>query len=159
MLKMLSIVLLAAVCGTVTAAEPAPNGVRCALNILQWDSAGSRDRLLWADTADFVKGKIVTGFVAGLSIDVNVTAFATVSAEIMVHAYTFSPQPQHGARNFNIEFGLPGRLSNLTGKNGSRYALTITPLEAIHVDTAWCPYSHHEAKDFAVDPTAHMNIY
>ena len=133
--------------------------MRCALSIQQWDETASRDRLLWTDTADFLKGEIVTGFAAGISMDVNVTAFDTVTASLMVHAYTFAPQPNHGARNFNIEYGLPGRVSDLAGKNGARLTLLVTPLQPVAIDTAWCPYSHHEVKDFAVDPTAHMNIY
>jgi tetratricopeptide (TPR) repeat protein len=159
MTKLLTTWLIVMLAGTALAAGPSPNGVRCSLSIEQWDSAGSRDRLLWTDTADFLKGSIVTGFAAGLSIDVNVTAFDTLSAEMMVHAYTFTPQPKHGARNFNIEYGLPGRIDNLVGKNGARYTLIIMPLQPVNIDTTWCPYSHHDAEDFAIDPSAHMNIY
>jgi tetratricopeptide (TPR) repeat protein len=158
MIRILTILLMATFGGGLLAA-PTSNGVRCALSIQQWDTTAARDRLLWTDTADFLKGEIVTGFAAGISMDVNVTAFDTISAAIMVHAYTFAPQPKHGARNFTIEYGLPGRVGDLTGKNGARYTLTVTPLEPVVIDTVWCPYSHHVADDFAVDPTAHMNIY
>ena len=141
------------------AAENKPNGVRCALNVQQWDTERSSNVLLWADTADFLKDVNVTGFAVGLSIDVCVAAFDTVSARFAVHVYTFAPQPEHGAKNFQVEYGLPARIDDLTGKNGARYSLTILPLEPVWIDTAWCPYSHRTVEDFSVDPSAHMNIY
>ena len=159
MIKSLITVLLAAYGGLTFSADKSPNGVRCALAIDQWDPAGSRQVLLWTDTADFVKGANVTGFAAGLSIDVNVTALDTAVAHITVHVYTFAPQPGHGAKNFMVEYGLPGRIEDLEGKNGARYRLTVTPLQPVKIDTAWCPYSHYAVEDFAVDPSAHLNIY
>lgn len=159
MIKHLITVLLVVYGGLASGAEKPPNGVRCALAIDQWDSAGSKEVLLWADTADLLKGENVTGFAAGMSIDVNVTDLDTAVARMNVHAYTFAQQPGHGARNFMVEYGLPGRIENLVGKNGARYRLTLTPLKPIRIDTAWCPYSHYTVEDFAVDPSTHMNIY
>ena len=141
------------------AAENEPNGVRCALNVHQWDTERSSNVLLWADTADFLKDANVTGFAVGLSIDVNVTGFDTVSARFAVHVYTFAQQPEHGAKNFQVEYGLPARIDDLAGKNGVRYSLTVVPHEPVWIDTAGCPYSHHTVEDFRVDPSAHMNIY
>lgn len=141
------------------AAKNKPNGVRCALDVYQWDTERSAQVLLWADTADFLKERDVSGFAVGLSIDVNVTSFDTVSARFDVHAYTFAQQPTHGAKNFQAEYGLPARIDSLIGKNGARLSLTVLPLAPVWIDTAFCNYSQHVVKDFSVDPTAHMNIY
>ncbi|MEW5796718.1 MAG: hypothetical protein AB1772_10215 [Candidatus Zixiibacteriota bacterium] len=152
-----SVIVLLVTHGAVWAANP--NGIRCALSVHQNDTLGSGEVLIWADTADFLMGKNVTGFAVGLSMEINVSKVDSASANITVHTYTFAPQPKHGARNFLVEYGLPGRIENLVGKNGIRYRLTLTPLEPITIDTAWCPYSHHRSDDFSVDPSAHMNIY
>jgi len=159
MTRLLTTLILIAGVGVNAAAENKPNGVRCALNVHQWDAERSSQVLLWADTADFLKDENVTGFAVGLSIDVNVTSFDTVSAHFAVHAYTFAQQPRHGAKNFQVEYGLPARIDSLIGKNGALYSLTVLPLEPVWIDTASCQYSQHVVEDFSVDPTAHMNIY
>ncbi|MCX6834954.1 MAG: hypothetical protein NTW07_07450 [candidate division Zixibacteria bacterium] len=153
-----SLILIVGVVANAAAVNK-PNGVRCALNVHQWDTERSAQVLLWADTADFLKDKRVSGFAVGLSIDVNVTSFDTVSARFDVHAYTFAQQPTHGAKNFQVEYGLPARIDSLIGKNGARLSLTVMPLEPVWIDTAFCTYSQHVVEDFSVDPTAHMNIY
>jgi len=141
------------------ASDEAPNGVRCALTIHQRDAGRAVDVLLWADTADFLKETNVTGFAVGLSIDVDVTHIDSAGVTMAVHAYTLAQQPKHGARNFQVEYGLPATLGDLVGKNGGQYRLTLVPLEPVSIDTGWCPYSHHTVEDFHVDPSAHMNIY
>jgi len=159
MLKFLTALIAVAALPAVGSAEDKPNGVRCALNVHQWDTERATNVLLWTDTADFLKDENVTGFAVDLSIDLSVSDFDTLGARFAVHAYTFAPQPKHGAKNFQVEYGLPARMDDLVGKNGSRLSLTVVPLKPVWIDTAWCPYSHHTVEDFRVDPSAHMNIY
>ena len=159
MLKFLTTLIVVAALAAGTYADDTPNGIRCALNVHQWDVAKSSNVLLWKDTADFLKGENVAGFAVGLSIDVSVSGFDTVGANFAVHVYTFAPQAKHGAKNFQVEYGLPARIDDLVGKNGSRLSLTVVPLEPVWIDTTWCPYSHRTVDDFRVDPTAHMNLY
>lgn len=135
------------------------NGVRCALTIHQWDSEQAADVLIWSDTADFLKGTNVSGFAVGISLDVDLADFDTAQVRMAVHATTFASQPDHRARNFQVEYGLPARLDNLIGKNGAQLRLTLVPLERVAIDTSWCPYTQHTVEDFNVDPSAHMNIY
>jgi len=157
MLKQLLIAVLIGLTTMVSAA--ADDGVRCELKVHLWDETIQSNVLLYVDTADFLKDTNVTGFMVGLSIDVEVTAIDSAAVAMIVHVHTFAPQPSHGARNFQVEYGLPARLGDLVGKNGRPYQLTITPLEAITIDPEQCSFSHHAVEDFHVDPSAHMNIY
>jgi len=157
MLRFLIALLVAGLAAA--ASTPAAEGIRCSLMVHQWDARRTTNVLLYADTADFLQGVNVTGFVAGLSIDVEVTAIDTAAVKMTVHVHTFAQRPGHGARNFQVEYGLPARLENLIGKDSARYRLTLVPLEPIEMDTGWCSYSHHTVEDFHVDPSAHMNIY
>ena len=137
----------------------ADDAVRSELKVHLYDEALRSNVLLYANTVDLLKGVNVTGFMVGLSVDVEVTAIDTAAVAMIVHVHTFSRQPSHGARNFQVEYGLPARLGELIGKNGRQYQLTITPLEAVTIDPERCSYSHHAVEDFQVDPSAHMNIY
>ena len=75
-----------------------------------YDEAAQANVLLYVDTADFLQGITVTGFMVGLSIDVEVTSIDSAVVEMIVHVHTFAPQPSRGARNFQVEYGLPARI-------------------------------------------------
>ena len=112
----------------------ADEGVRCELKVHQFDEKAGHNVLLYADTADFLMNTNVTGFMVGLSVDIEVTAVDTMGVTMVVHVHTFTPQPSHGARNFQVEYGLPARLGDLVGKNARPYQLTIVPLEPVEID-------------------------
>lgn len=157
---MLKQITIAALIGLIAVASAAAdNGVRCKLEVHLWDDATDANVLLYADTADFLQGLNVTGFMVGLSVDIEVTSIDTSVVGMIVHVHTFAQQPSRGARNFQVEYGLPARIGDLAGKNDRLYRLTITPLEAVSIDPERCRFSHYAIEDFSVDPAAHVNIY
>ncbi len=137
----------------------AVDGVQCALSVFQDDREQDREVLLYADTVDLLLGVEATGFVTALSLDLEVTSMDSGSVALMVHARTLAPQPGNYARNFQIEYGLPARLSDMVGKQGAQYSLVVEPLQPVDVDTVHCGYRHQSAEDFRFDPTANMDLY
>ena len=135
------------------------NGARCEIRIEQWDADSKQYVRLHVDTTDVLQDVHVTGFAAGMSLDLEVTAVDSLRVTMNAHAHTFAEQPDRKARNFKIEYGLPAHIDDLTGKNKSKLRLTLTPLEPVVIDRDRCPFIHYTVDDFAVDPTAHMNIY
>jgi len=137
----------------------AAEAVDVQLSIFQRDPVVGRDVMLQSDTVTLVKGIEATGFITGLSLDLEVAEIDTASVSLIVHVHTFAPQPGNYARRFRVEYGLPARIDGMAGKGGAEYALVLVPLARTQVDTSACRFSHRSSEDFGVDATAHLNIY
>lgn len=143
----------------VSAPAAAVEAVRCGLMVYQFDTESNTDILLYADTTDFLKNVSATGFLVGLSVEVKFSRIDSQSVSFTVHVLTHAARPGNYAREFQVEYGLPATLKEMIGKNGARYTLMVTPLEAVEIDTAWCGYQHNVADVFRFDPTAHLDIF
>ena len=158
MSKILSFIAVAVLLAATARAEDF-NAVRCEIKIGQWNNDTERYQLIHSDTADFLENVHVTGFATGVSLDIETVAIDSSRVTANAHAHTFAGQPDRKARNLTIEYGLPASIDDLIGKNGCRLRVTITPLEPIKLAPELCPYIHYTVEDFAVDPTAHTNLY
>ena len=76
----------------------ASDGVRAELKVHLYDESAQANVLIYIDTADFIQGDHVTGFMVGLSVDVEVTTVDTLAVGMIVHVHTFAPQPSNSAR-------------------------------------------------------------
>lgn len=145
----------------VTAGSPAKavTGVECELEVFAIDQTTKQQRLLFSDTIQFVNGLRKSGFLVSFSTDIEFERVDSSSVSFNVHAVTLGPQVSTNARSFSVEYGLPARLEPIIGKNNSRFALVITPLSMIDIDTTFCSYNHAQKGLFKISPTAHMNLY
>lgn len=129
------------------------------MRVFQYNPATDSDKLLFADTFTVVKGVTATGFLVAFSTEIDVTEVDTSRTSLMVHAVTIGSRPTNYSRNFSVEYGLPARLTNIEGKNGAQYTLSMTPIGPRDVDTAGCSFSHQQGDSFKKDPTAYFDIY
>jgi len=142
--------------GSITA--HAEDAIKCELTIYQTDSLKG-DVLLLADTSNFVKGILSTGFLLSFSVDLEVQEVDSNRCVFITHVITLGPPANTYSRSFTVEYGLPARIENIAGKPGTNYSLLITPLEKIEVDTTECKFLHSRPGDFKFNPTANMDIY
>jgi tetratricopeptide (TPR) repeat protein len=137
----------------------ASDGVLCALDIYQTDSAEGKSVLLFTDTSDFLAGQAAAGFPLAFSLELEFTRADTAGCAFMVHVATLGPPVNSYSRRFQMEYGLPARMNGIEGKPGAVYELVITPLDYHEIDTSGCGYSHTRQGDFRVDPTGHLDIH
>jgi len=137
----------------------AVEGLRAELSIYQRDVESQQNVLLYSDTNDFLVGVEATGFATCLSIAVKVTGLDSLGARFQVHVFTLDVQSHNYARSYDVEYGLPAKMENIVGKNGSQLTLSVVPLSPVDIDTAFCGYLHQSADDFSFDPTAHLDIH
>jgi tetratricopeptide (TPR) repeat protein len=157
MIRMLFSVLLLTL--TLTPVAAGSNGVRCALDVSQFDAAQGKDVKLFADTVDFVKGMTSSGFIVAFSTDIEFTEIDTASARFTVHTVTLNSQAKNYSKAFTVQYGLPARLGPIEGKNGAAYSLVITPIAPIDIDTSSCSINHRTAGAFTFSPSANLDIY
>ncbi|MEW6050750.1 MAG: hypothetical protein AB1644_06770 [Candidatus Zixiibacteriota bacterium] len=151
------IALLAIVAGgSRTCAAP---GVEAALSVYQWDRAEHRPVLLYTDTARFVQGIRAVGVLTCFSVELEFTKIDSSSCSFTTHVITLGQSPQTFSRRFTTEFGLPARVDSIGAKAGGQYALSISPLKRISIDTSACPYVHYRKDDFDFDPTTNTDLY
>ena len=146
----------AALAGTSAAAA---DGIECALAVYQHDIEEDRSVLLFCDTNQFAQDISATGFLAGFSIDMEVLTVDTGRCQFNLHVVTLGPPADTYSRKFTVEYGLPARIDSIRGKNQTLFALEMTPLGQVEIDTAYCPYDHHAENVFKFDPSANADIY
>ena len=135
------------------------NGVRCALEVSQFDSTQNKDITLFADTSEFVKGMTSSGFLVAFSTDIEFTEIDTASSRFTVHSVTLGRQARNYSKAFTVQYGLPARLGPIEGKNGAEYLLKVTPLEPVEIDTTGCSLDQNAQGDFIFSPSANLDIY
>ncbi len=150
----LCLCLVAGLANTVSAT----NGVRCELSVSQKD-ASEQNVLLVKDTVDLVENVNALGCFAAVSFDLKVTRVDTSGIMFLAHVNVHAPQPHQFSQRYSVEYGLPARISGLTGKGGAEYMLRILPIERIDIDTTGCSWRHNAPEDFKADPTAYTDLY
>ncbi|MFZ5979841.1 MAG: tetratricopeptide repeat protein [Candidatus Zixiibacteriota bacterium] len=145
---------------TALAFQPASakDGGRFAFEIYQRDSAG-QPVLLLEDTTRLLVGVRSHGFFTGFSVEVELTEVDTARAAFTVQLVTLSERPLNLARTFQVEYGLPARIDDISVKNSTSYSLVIRPLERLEIETEGCTYAHYNRDDFDFDPTAYTDLY
>jgi tetratricopeptide (TPR) repeat protein len=136
----------------------AEEGIKCALEVYQYDSTRQQDVLLYADTAQFVRGIPSSGFILAFSTELHFTEIDSTRSSFTIHLVTLGSPAQTYGRSFTIEHGLPVRI-DITGKKAAPYTLVIRPLAMIDIDTSACAFDHHVEGTFRFDPSAHVDIY
>ena len=154
--RLLALLLVAVALPSLTSAA---NGVRAELSVYQYDSISSNTVLLVLDTVDMLESVALSTFLTGLSIDVDVITVDSSGVEMNIHVITLGPPSNTYSRNYQVEYDLPARLSDIVGKNGARYMFQTRPIQQIDIDTALCNFNHRRKDDFKFDPSAHMDIY
>lgn len=154
-MKLLLIVFLSLVSGTALADSTA---VPCAVQVDQLRPAGE-SAILFHDTVSLAPDIARTGFAVSFSLDIELTAFDTTGASIMVHVVTLGPPTRTYSQRFRVEYGLPARIDSIAGKDSVWYRLAITPVEPTDYALSLCPYNHHVGQDFAMQPSAHMDLH
>lgn len=134
-------------------------GVECELEIFAVDQTSDQKKLLFSDTIQFVNGLRTTGFLVSFSTDIEFVRVDSSGVTFNVHTVTLGPQVSTNARTFSVEYGLPATLQPIIGKNDSRFALVVTPMAMIDIDTSFCSYNHAQKGLFKLSPTAHMDLY
>lgn len=146
--------LLATAISSVSAAD----GVKCRLALYQFDVKTQSDVLLHEDTSVFVKDLLATGFVGPFSLELEFKQIDSDLVVFEVHVVTLGPPANTFSRSFSMEYDLPARLTNIESKNGSRYALVITPLGRTEVNDA-CVIDYRDSKSFTSMPSAFIDFY
>ena len=136
----------------------AADGVQCALDVYQLNEDGADVRLL-ADTTVFAGETTTSGFLLTMSTEFQVSRIDSTGIEFLAHVVTLGPPARTYSRNVTIEYGLPARIDDIIGKDDNRYALVITPLSRVEVDTADCPFDHRGKGVFAIQPSANLDIH
>ncbi len=157
-MKFITTVLLAALIA-LTGSAWAEDGFECALDVYQHDPISATPVLLLSDTVQVVKGIPTSGFLINFSIDIELQEVDTAEVGFLLHVVTLGPPSSTYSRNFTVEYGLPARIDDIEGKGEARYALVVTPLQAIDVDVASCKYSHREKGVFDFRPSANVDIH
>jgi tetratricopeptide (TPR) repeat protein len=156
MFKFLFCLVLTVALAASVAAVP---GARFVLSVDQIDPATNAGVRLYDDTCDFVQGVEATGFMTAFALDVNLTKADSAGVFFTVHVNTHAQQPHNYAQRYQVEYGLPARLTGIIGKTGTNYTLTMMPLERIDIDTSSCHWVHYAPDHFKVDPTAYFDLY
>lgn len=137
----------------------AANGALAEISVFQTDPESSENILLVSDTVELVEGVALSSFLMGLSTDVDLIAADSQGVMMNIHVITLGPPSNTYSRSFQVEYGLPARLTDIEGKGGARYIFQTKPLGQVDVDTVSCNFNHRRAGDFKFDPSAHMDIY
>jgi Flp pilus assembly protein TadD len=153
--RYLLLVIIAGIASQVSAAE----GIECALEVYQRDTIWQKNVLLYTDTVQIVRDVPTSGFLIAFSTEIHLTDIDTNNASFTVHLVTLGPPAQTYARNFTVEYGLPVRIEGIAIKQKAQYALVITPLSKIEIDTSTCAFNHRAEGVFRSDPSANMDIY
>ncbi len=134
-------------------------GIEGAINIYQTDPNNGANHLLFSDTNSFLIGTTTSGFLLTFSLDIEIKAADTSGCEFTVHLITLGPGANTYSRNFRVEYGLPARLSDIEGKNSTKYLFELVPLKKIEPDSVICEFDHHEEGTFNIQPSAHLDIH
>jgi len=137
----------------------AKKAVTSQLSIYQFDTNLNKERLIFIDTADFVKNVNTSGFVGPFSLQVELLDLDTVNIKFSVQIITLAIPAKTYSRIFTDEYSLPAKINNIEGKNKSRYSFVITPLKAIDIDSTVCPFNDKSKGSFTFTPSAHADIY
>ena len=137
----------------------AVDGALIKFDIYQYDSANDRNHLTYSDSAQVMVGKVITGFIGPLSVDLELLAADSVRTHFNTHLVTLGPTANTYSKNFGVEYRLPARIEKIEGKNKSLYTLVITPLSYKDIDSSFCTFDHRVKDNFSVKPTAHTDIY
>lgn len=159
MKSLVTFVVLLALAGTGAFAASTADGVETALSIYQFDQSRNANTLLFSDTQTFLQGVRATGFFLGFSIELEFLKVDSAGATFNTQVITLGRTPQTYARRVTSEYGVPARIDSIAGKNGSKYALAIMPLNHAKVDTSSCHFQHNRAGDFSFDPTASTDLF
>ncbi len=136
----------------------AVDAVRFAFDVFQRDSAGT-DVRLYTDTAVVAKGIPASGFLAVMSVEVRLKDVDSTGASYSVQTITAARPAGTAAKEITSEFGLPMRLSDLSGKNGAKYSLSVRPISRISIAEGNCTLTGAAFEQYKYDPTAHTDIY
>lgn len=150
------IVILAFCLGNAALAD---NAVRFTFEVYQQDAANDREVKLVSDTARLLEGVRAYGFLVNFSFEIEITRVDSNKVFFNTHVFTLSPQADAIARSFQVEYGLPARIDNLSGKNGTVFSMLFTPLEKSDLNPFPCTYVHYLADNFKFDPTAYTDLY
>ena len=120
-------ILILTVClGSIALAD---NAVRFKFEVYQHDAANDRQVKLVSDTAELLEGVRAYGFLVNFSVEMEITRVDSNKVFFNTHVFTLTPQTDAVARSFQVEYGLPARIDNLSGKNETVFSMLITPLE------------------------------
>jgi tetratricopeptide (TPR) repeat protein len=111
------------------------------------------------DTVKALVGKSLSILIVNLVMDIDVERADSQSVDFSVHMVTFGPSPFNQAKTFRVEMGLPARIENIPGKNGSSYQILISPRQLIQIDTANCTFDPSISGVFQFDPSANFDLY
>jgi len=150
-------ILLLTLCfGSVALAD---NAVRFTFEVYQHDAANDRQVKLVSDTAQLLEGIRAYGFLVNFSVEIEITRVDSNKVFFNAHVFTLTPQADAVARSFQVEYGLPARIDNLSGKNGTVFSMLITPLEKSDLNPFPCTWVHYQADNFKFEPTAYTDLY
>ena len=150
-------ILILTVCfGNVALAD---NAVRFTFEVYQHDAVNDKQVRLVSDTAQLLEGIRAYGFLVNFSVEVEITRVDSNKVFFNAHVFTLTPQADAVARSFQVEYGLPARIDNLSGKNGTVFSILITPLEKSEQDSFPCTWIHYQADNFKFEPTAYTDLY
>ena len=150
-------ILLLTLCfGSVVLAD---NAVSFTFEVYQHDAANDRQVKLVSDTAQLLEGIRAYGFLVNFSVEIEITRVDSNKVFFNAHVFTLTPQADAVARSFQVEYGLPARIDNLSGKNGTVFSMLITPLEKSDLNPFPCTWVHYQADNFKFEPTAYTDLY
>jgi len=156
---MKSFTLLTLIIALAAPAAKAEVGIDGAIAVYQADPDSAYDHLLFADTSQFVSGIVTSGFFINFSAEIELSAVDSAGCDFTVHVVTLGPVAETHSRSFRVEYGLPARITDISGKGGSRLTFELTPLGQVTFDSSDCLYSHRAPKVFEKSPSAHLDIY
>jgi tetratricopeptide (TPR) repeat protein len=136
----------------------AVDAVRFSFDVFQQDTTGT-DVRLYTDTAVVAKGIPATGFLAVMSVEIRLAEVDTSGVGYSVQVVTASRPAGTAARQITSEYGLPLRMTGLSGKNGARYSLAVKPLKRQTIADGSCSVTSAGLEQYKFDPTAHTDIY
>lgn len=137
----------------------AVDAVKFSFEVFQRDSANQRDVLLYVDTANVATGIPAVGFMAVMSVEIRVMKIDSASVSFSVQVVTAGRPAATASREILSEFGLPVKLSDIKGKNGSRYAIVVRPVSRQTIADGACSVASAPMDQFKFDPTARTDMY
>ncbi len=99
------------------------------------------------------------GFLANMSVELNVERIDSIRLNLKVFLTTVGSTPDSRSRSFNYELGLPAKIAGLRGKAGATYEITFTPQSFVEQTATECQYNHRDSGSFNIDPTANFDIH
>ena len=103
------------------------DGLECLISVYQQD-ANNKDVRLFLDSVTLVKEIPASGFLMGVSVDIKLTAVDSLRASFDIHVVTLGLPGKNAARRFDVEYGLPARISEIEVKPGAFYTVEVKPL-------------------------------